>query len=165
MVPRAAALFGCVLAGDRRRTRDLRVTPGTGEAALRRFRSVGRPRGCSAISLAANVSGVQRKHVPDYLLLTDSGPVVVDVKPASKLTEPKVASTLAWPRSAIQARGWGTYELWTEPPVAELRNIRFLAGFRRSAHFDGGRESRCRRNWSRIDAGGKYWLYIPHERR
>ena len=115
--------------------------------------------------LAANVSGVQRKHVPDYLLLTDSGPVVVDVKPASKLTEPKVASTLAWPRSAIQARGWGTYELWTEPPVAELRNIRFLAGFRRSAHFDGGRESRCRRNWSRIDAGGKYWLYIPHERR
>ena len=68
--------------------------------------------------LAANVSGVQRKHVPDYLLLTDSGPVVVDVKPAPKLTEPKVASTLAWPRSAIQARGWGTYELWTEPPVA-----------------------------------------------
>ena len=57
--------------------------------------------------LAANVSGVQRKHVPDYLLLTDSGPVVVDVKPASKLTESKVASTLAWTRSAIQARGWG----------------------------------------------------------
>ena len=54
----------------------------------------------------------------------------------------------------------GTYEVWTEPPVAELRSIRFLAGFRRSAHFDGGRESRCRRNWSRIVAGGKYWLYI-----
>jgi hypothetical protein len=87
--------------------------------------------------LMANVSGVQRKHVPDYLLITDAGPVVVDVKPASKLTDPKVAHTLTWTRSAIGARGW-TYQVWTEPPTAELRNIRFLAGFRRPAHFDDG---------------------------
>jgi TnsA endonuclease N terminal len=87
--------------------------------------------------LVATVSGVERKHVPDYLLLTDTGPVIVDVKPASKLIEPKVAGTLAWTRSAIEERGW-IYEVWTEPPSAELRNVRFLAGFRRSEHFDDG---------------------------
>lgn len=35
-----------------------------------------------------------RKHVPDYLLLTNEGPVVVDVKPRSQLDEPKVRLTL-----------------------------------------------------------------------
>ena len=107
MAPGAAALFGAYWS----------VTEGTHviyESRLELARllyadfdpSVGRVV-AQPFLLAANVSGVQRKHVPDYLLLTDSGPVVVDVKPASKLTEPKVASTLAWTRSAIQARGWG----------------------------------------------------------
>ena len=65
--------------------------------------------------LAVSASGVERKHVPDYLLLTRTGPVVVDVKPASKLSDPKVASTLAWTRSVIQERGW-SYEVWTSHP-------------------------------------------------
>lgn len=43
-----------------------------------------------------------RKHVPDYLLLTDAGPVVVDVKPRSQFDKPKVKFTLDWP-----VTGWG----------------------------------------------------------
>jgi hypothetical protein len=35
----------------------------------------------------------------------------------------------------IESRGWG-YEVWSEPPVAELENIRFLAGYRRGWLFD-----------------------------
>jgi hypothetical protein len=31
------------------------------------------------------------KHLPDHLLITDTGPVVVDVKPARRLADPKVA--------------------------------------------------------------------------
>lgn len=75
--------------------------------------------------------------MPDFLLVTNTGPVVVDVKPASKVSEPKVSGTLGWTRSAVEGRGW-TYEVWTEPPSVELRSMRFLAGFRRSAHFDDG---------------------------
>ena len=85
--------------------------------------------------LTDNVAGAGRKHVPDFFLVTNTGPVVVDVKPASKVSEPKVSGTLGWTRSAVEGRGW-TYEVWTEPPSVELRNMRFLAGFRRSAHFD-----------------------------
>lgn len=79
--------------------------------------------------------GVTRRHVPDYLLLTISGPVVVDVKPKGRLHEPKVAATLNWTRDAIEQRGW-QYEVWTEPNELELRNIRFLAGYRRDFLFD-----------------------------
>lgn len=60
-----------------------------------------------------------RKHVPDYLLLTDNGPVVVDVKPRSQLDEPKVRLTLDWTRTLVERRGW-RYEVWSEPPATEL---------------------------------------------
>ncbi|WP_194852714.1 TnsA-like heteromeric transposase endonuclease subunit [Nocardia sp. SYP-A9097] len=36
------------------------------------------------------------RHVPDFLLLKDSRPTVVDVKPRKKLSNPKVAFTLEW---------------------------------------------------------------------
>lgn len=55
-----------------------------------------------------------RKHVPDYLLLTGDGPVVVDVKPHSQLDKPKVRFTLEWTRVLVERRGW-RYEVWTEP--------------------------------------------------
>ncbi|NVN49360.1 TnsA-like heteromeric transposase endonuclease subunit [Mycolicibacterium hippocampi] len=76
-----------------------------------------------------------RRHVPDYLLLTHSGPVVVDVKPSSQLDDPKVRFTLDWTRILVERRGW-RYEVWSEPPVTELETIRFLAGFRNAARFD-----------------------------
>jgi len=79
--------------------------------------------------------GVVRKHIPDYLLITDQGLKVVDVKPAHRLSKPEVASTFDWTRSAIEGRGW-IYEVWSEPDMTELQNVRFLAGYRRRSLFD-----------------------------
>ena len=84
--------------------------------------------------LRARVKSVGCQHVPDYLLITENGPVVVDVKPKDKLEDPVVASTLAWTRAAIESRGW-SYEVWSEPPAVELNNLRFLSGFRRARQF------------------------------
>ncbi|MFJ5607867.1 TnsA-like heteromeric transposase endonuclease subunit [Streptomyces sp. NPDC093221] len=41
--------------------------------------------------LKADVDGKVRKHIPDYLLVTDDGPVVVDVKPRHRLEKPEIA--------------------------------------------------------------------------
>lgn len=85
--------------------------------------------------LKAMVEGKTRRHIPDFLLATEHGPVVVDVKPHRRLSKPVVAFTFAWTRQAVESRGW-RYEVWSEPPPAELENIRFLAGFRREWLFD-----------------------------
>jgi hypothetical protein len=85
--------------------------------------------------LRAEVDGVGRKHIPDYLLLTGDGPVVVDVKPRGRQSDPKTAFALAWVRTVVDWRGW-RFEVFGEPPAAELANIRFLAGYRRSWLFD-----------------------------
>jgi len=85
--------------------------------------------------LTAQVGGQERRHVPDFLLMTGTGPVVVDVKPRSRLAKEKVAFSLAWCRAAVEDRGW-EYEVWSEPPEAELANIRMLAGYRRAWLFD-----------------------------
>lgn len=77
-----------------------------------------------------------RRHVPDFLLLTDSTPIVVDVKPRHRVTAQTVAPVLAWTRRAVESRGW-RYEVWTEPPPVELANVRLLAGHRRAWLFDG----------------------------
>lgn len=84
--------------------------------------------------LRASVDRKPRKHIPDYLLVTDTGPVVVDVKPARRLTDPKVAFTFEWTRELVEARGW-RYEVATEPIAVELANVRFLAGYRREWLF------------------------------
>jgi hypothetical protein len=82
--------------------------------------------------LSAQVEASVRRHVPDFLLLSDSGLTVVDVKPRSRLSKPKVSFTLAvaWTRDVVEGRGW-RYEVWSEPPQAELANLRFLAGCQR----------------------------------
>lgn len=36
--------------------------------------------------------------MPDFLLLTDSGPVVVDVKPQCRVRKPEIAFVLSWTR-------------------------------------------------------------------
>jgi hypothetical protein len=84
--------------------------------------------------LRASVDRKPRKHIPDYLLITDTGPVVVDVKPARRLADPKVAFTFEWTRELVEARGW-RYEVATEPIAVELENVRFLAGYRRDWLF------------------------------
>ncbi|MEV7787614.1 TnsA-like heteromeric transposase endonuclease subunit [Streptomyces sp. NPDC088106] len=87
--------------------------------------------------LRADVDGVLRRHVPDYLLATTAGPLVVDVKPRHRAVKPEHAFTFAWTREAVESRGWH-YEVWSEPPDAELANVRFLAGYRRDWLFGPG---------------------------
>jgi hypothetical protein len=84
--------------------------------------------------LTSRVKAVVRQHIPDYLLITETGPVVVDVKPKDKLEDTVVVNTLAWTRAAIESRGW-SYEVWSEPPMVEANNLRFLSGFRRGQLF------------------------------
>lgn len=78
--------------------------------------------------LSAQVDGRQRRHVPDFLILRRGRvPLAVDVKPRHLLTRPKVSFSLGWAREAVESRGW-EFEAWSEPPEAELANVRFLAG-------------------------------------
>ncbi|MFF3263794.1 TnsA-like heteromeric transposase endonuclease subunit [Streptomyces sp. NPDC002932] len=48
--------------------------------------------------LKAGVDGKVRKHIPDYLLLTDDGPVVVDVNRGTDLRSRKSLSPSPGPR-------------------------------------------------------------------
>lgn len=82
--------------------------------------------------LAAEVDGVVRRHVPDFLLDTGTGPVVVDVKPARRLDNDDVARVLNLTRDVVEAKGW-RYEVATEPPPRRAANVRFLAGYRRES--------------------------------
>jgi hypothetical protein len=85
--------------------------------------------------LTATVNRRVRRHVPDFFLLTSRGPVVVDVKPRARLTDPRVRATLDWTRELVERRGWH-YDVWSEPPATELTNVRFLAGYRHQSRFD-----------------------------
>ena len=78
--------------------------------------------------LKAKVDGKIRKHIPDYFLVTDHGPVVVDVKPEHLLAKPTVAHTFAWTCRLVQARGW-RYEVWSGAQPPELENLRLLAAW------------------------------------
>lgn len=77
----------------------------------------------------------QRGHIPDFLLITNEVPAVVDVKPPWQLEKPKVKFTLDWTRKLVESRGW-RYEVWSEAPAVQLQNIRFLAGYRNPGLFD-----------------------------
>jgi hypothetical protein len=76
--------------------------------------------------LTAEVSGHVRRHIPDFLLITDSGAVVVDVKP-HRLADPKVSATFAWTSAVVRARGW-RYEVASEPPSPLLSSNRVQSG-------------------------------------
>ncbi|NEB65137.1 transposase family protein [Streptomyces diastaticus] len=87
--------------------------------------------------LSTTVGDRLRRHVPDFLILRERDvPLVVDVKPRHLLTRPKVNFALGWARDVVLTRGWD-YEVWCEPPEAELANLRFLAGYRRDWFFNG----------------------------
>lgn len=75
------------------------------------------------------------KHIPDYLVITDTGPVVVDVKPARRLADPKVASTFEWtPATSMKAftcelmpslsSSWRGRSVETPSLVAGVRPVR-----------------------------------------
>lgn len=79
---------------------------------------------------AWTIEGV-RRHVPDFLLAANSTTVrVVNVKPADRLLDPKIAEALAWPRALIEQHGW-EYEIWSGADPVLLENVRFLAAYRR----------------------------------
>jgi hypothetical protein len=94
--------------------------------------------------LRALVDGKQRRHVPDYLLLGEDGPLVIDVKPLASLDQRKVSFTLDWTEKVVSSRGW-RYEVASEPAEPELSNIRFLSGYRRDWLFDPALAEQCRR--------------------
>jgi hypothetical protein len=81
--------------------------------------------------LDAVVEGRGRRHVPDFLFESPSGvATVVNVKPARRLSDPKVAAALAWPREVLSGHGW-RYEVWSGCDPVVLENVRFLAAYRR----------------------------------
>ncbi len=84
--------------------------------------------------ITTSVAGKPRRHIPDFLLLTDDGPIVVDVKPLGRLAKPSVKSTFAWTRELVEGLGW-RYQVCTEPDPVILENVRFLAGYRREWLF------------------------------
>ncbi len=87
--------------------------------------------------IEATVSGEARRHVPDFALIDREGLItIVNVKPASRLGDAKVAATLAWAGVAFGLRGW-RHEVWSGAPEVLLANVRFLAGYRRPDRFDG----------------------------
>lgn len=82
--------------------------------------------------LRAKIGGAVRRHVPDYWLLTTDGPpVVVDVKPAKRISDPIVQTTFEWTRDLVESIGW-RFEIASEQPGVLLENVRFLSGYRRA---------------------------------
>jgi hypothetical protein len=74
-----------------------------------------------------------RRHVPDFLLQrADGSVVIVNVKPAERLGDERVADALAWAGRVFCERGW-EHEVWSGTDVQLLANVRFLAGYRRAA--------------------------------
>jgi TnsA endonuclease-like protein len=94
--------------------------------------------------LEAEVGDGTRRHVPDFLLLhKDDGLTVVNVKPEQRLMDPSVKATFEWTRSAIRSRGWA-WEVWSGMDDVMITNVRFLAGYRRTATTDSDLVQRVR---------------------
>jgi hypothetical protein len=86
--------------------------------------------------LTASVNGKERNHVPDFLLMGgDAVVTVVNVKPADRLADPKVAEALGWAGAVFAERGW-CHEIWTGASAVRLSNVRFLAAYRDAARLD-----------------------------
>jgi hypothetical protein len=79
------------------------------------------------------VQDADRRHVPDFLLRrVDGSVVIVNVKPAEQLEVERVADALAWAGRVFRERGW-EHEVWSGADAQLMANVRFLAGYRRSA--------------------------------
>lgn len=100
--------------------------------------------------LVARVGDRVRRHVPDFLLEMAAGTVrVVNVKPADRLRDPKIAEALAWPGELIERHGW-EYEIWSGADRAVLENVRFLAAYRRHGVVP---EAEVERAWREVGDG------------
>ncbi|MFF0458424.1 TnsA-like heteromeric transposase endonuclease subunit [Nocardia africana] len=81
--------------------------------------------------LEGDDGGAVRRHVPDLLLArADGSLVVVDVKAAARLDDPKVVAQFGWTRRVCDRHGF-EFEVWSGADAVVLANLRFLAGYRR----------------------------------
>jgi hypothetical protein len=78
----------------------------------------------------AEVQGQVSRHIVDFLLGTDDGPVVVDVVRSQRMEHPRIALLCAWTRLVVESMGW-SYLVVNEPDPIRIANVRFLAGYRR----------------------------------
>lgn len=102
--------------------------------------------------LTARVSDRVRRHVPDFLLVMESGVIrVVNVKPADRLTDPKITEALAWPGELVERHGW-EYEIWSGADRVVLENVRFLAAYRRPGVVP---EAEIERAWESVQDGDR----------
>lgn len=74
------------------------------------------------------------RRIPDYLVCTHAGPIVIDVTRRARMEKPEFRQKLDWTRRVVESRGW-RYEILHEPLLVEFTNLRFLAGYRRSWLF------------------------------
>jgi hypothetical protein len=74
---------------------------------------------------------------------------VVNVKPAHRMADPKIADALAWPGDLFTGHGW-RYEVWSGCDPVVLENVRFLAGYRRPGVVD---EDLLARAWREVRDG------------
>lgn len=73
-----------------------------------------------------------RRHVPDMLLEHSNGNfTLVDVKPASRLSDKRVQDQFTWTARLCKAKGW-SYEVWSGADPVLMRNLRFIAVGRRA---------------------------------
>ncbi len=100
--------------------------------------------------LVARVGDRVRHHVPDFLLVMRAGTVrVVNVKPAGRLQDLKIAEALAWPGELVEGHGW-EYEIWSGADRVLLENVRFLTAYRRAGVVP---EAEVERAWQLVVDG------------
>lgn len=100
--------------------------------------------------LKVEIDGSSSSHVPDFLLKTEvGGLVLVDVKPARKLLLPKVEQQFSYTRDFCGQAGIA-YRVMSEPDVQLLSNLEWLHGFRDIA-LD--RSIEFARMWTSLAAG------------
>lgn len=91
-----------------------------------------------------DADGKRRRHVPDFaLILMDARIRIVNVKPADRLTVPKVAQTLASAHAALGQHGFET-EIWSGDDPTAMAALQFIGGFRNPALFDAAQVQAAR---------------------
>ncbi|MEV2256894.1 TnsA-like heteromeric transposase endonuclease subunit [Streptomyces sp. NPDC050147] len=79
---------------------------------------------------------------------------VVNVKPAQRLQDPKIAEALAWPGELVRGHG-REYEIWSGADRVVLENVRFLAAYRRPGVVP---ENEVERAWQHVVDGEELGL-------
>jgi hypothetical protein len=69
------------------------------------------------------VGGERIRRVSDYMVCTDSGPLVIDVNPVRALQDPDVAHLFDLTCHVIESSGW-RYEIASEPAKVEFKRGR-----------------------------------------